>query len=1049
MPTPDDRNEKLSPGLYEQVLDRGIQALVAALAEGAHEVEVEGLDAGHSHESLANHLRRVMRETLDSLTGAERLERQLALCNQIIGILDSETGERALPSPAQRLMAVWPKNLGRTKPGRPDTPLALGCLLAATRLDPSLVSQLRKELASADRVDILCSFIKWSGIRILKDDLRAFAERSGARLRVLTTSYLGATDLKAIDELQSLPNTEIRVSYDTHRTRLHAKAYLFHRDSGFGTAYVGSANLSHPALTEGLEWTVKVSRYESSHLWDRVAATFETYWEDGEFVAYEPAERTRLKAALEMERHGGEAPDSPLYPFDLRPYAFQQEILDRLDAERRVQGRDRHLVVAATGTGKTLIAAFDYRNWSRQADTGPGRVNRPRLLFVAHREELLKQSLDSFRAVLRDPNFGDLLVGGREPEQFDHLFVSIQSYNSRALHDLPADRYDYVVVDEFHHAAAPSYVRPLNHVRPRVLLGLTATPERSDSLDVLRQFDGHLSAQIRLPDAINRKLLSPFQYFAVTDSEDLSGLRWLRGGYRTEDLDRIFTGNDRRAALVIEKVRTILLDPLRARGLGFCVSIAHAEYMAAQFNRHGIPAESLSADTVPSDRRKAQTRLGERQVNFLFVVDLYNEGVDIPAIDTVLFLRPTESLTVFLQQLGRGLRLFEDKECLTVLDFVGQAHRNFRFDLRYRALLTDPAARVDEQVKYGFTHLPAGCTILMERVARQYVLEHVRQTLRQTRPTLVRELNEARAALGRLPTLGEFLERIEIEPDDLYRREMSFARLCIEAGLAEPFSEPDEPQLTKGLRRLAHIADAEQIRRLEAWLDPDRSSRPITPLDERRILMMDLALWGRSRLPSSTAESLERLDSNPTLRNELRELLSYLLGVIDSVAPPLNLPFPCPLTLHAPYTRDEVLAALGHWTRHEQREMREGVLHLPECKADVFLITLNKTEANFSPTTMYQDYAINERLFHWQSQSTTSAGSPTGQRYVEHPARGYTVLLFAREHRSRNGLSVPFVFLGPARYVSHTGSRPMSITWKLQHDLPARLFRILARLTVA
>ena len=367
---------------------------------------------------------------------------------------------------------------------RPDTPLALGCLLAGTRLDPSLVSQLRKELASADRVDILCSFIKWSGIRILEDDLRAFTARPSARLRVLTTSYLGATDLKAVDLL-----SRCRTPRCGSRTTPIARGCTPRRTCFTATpvrhAYVGSANLSRPALTEGLEWTVKVSQYESPHLWDRVAATFETYWEDGEFEPYHQAERPRLKRALEDERSVESSGLEP-FLFELRPYAFQQEILDRLDAERRVQGRDRHLVVAATGhrqddDRRVRLPA----RWAR--GTSPRRrARRPRLLFVAHREELLQQSLQTFRAVLRDPNFGDLLVGGREPEQLDHLFVSIQSYNSRALHDLPADRYEYVVVDEFHHAAAPSYERLLDHVRPRVLLGLTATPERADGLDVLR-----------------------------------------------------------------------------------------------------------------------------------------------------------------------------------------------------------------------------------------------------------------------------------------------------------------------------------------------------------------------------------------------------------------------------------------------------------------------------------------------------------------------------------------------------------------------------------
>ncbi len=1044
----------LAPGLYEQVVDRLLERRLSALEASSIEVDDEKFDLAESHGILADHLRRVIREVLAGLIGEDRLVRQVELVNRLLRELDSadSEGNRWLSTPPHRLLSIWPVGpFGGGKPERPDTPLALGSLLAGTRLDPSLVSQLRKELASADRVDILCSFIKWSGMRILGEDLRAFTAKPSARLRVLTTSYLGATDLKAVDLIESLPHTEVRVSYDTHRTRLHAKAYLFHRDSSFGSAYIGSANLSHPALTEGLEWTVKLSQYESPHLWDRVVATFETYWEDREFEPYHAAERPRLKRALEEERSVESSGPEP-FPFELRPWAFQQEILDRLDAERRVQGRDRHLVVAATGTGKTMIAAFDYRHWAHEQSSTAG--TRPRLLFVAHREELLQQSLQTFRAVLRDPNFGDLLVGGREPSQLDHLFVSIQSYQSRSLDELSGDHYEYVVVDEFHHAAAPSYERLLDHVRPRVLLGLTATPERSDGLDILKHFGGQMSAQIRLPDAINRKLLSPFQYFAVTDSVDLSGLKWQRGGYRLDELNQIFTGNDLRAALVIDKVRSILLNPRKARALGFCVSVAHAEYMAAKFREAAIPAEALSAETSRADRNSAQARLRSREVNFLFVVDLYNEGVDIPELDTVLFLRPTESLTVFLQQLGRGLRLDREneKECLTVLDFVGQAHRNFRFDLRYRALLADASVSLEQQVEHGFTHLPAGCTIMMERVARQSVLENIRQRLRQSRSTLVGALQELATTLGRPPRLSEFLERAEIAPEDIYRRGVVWSRLLVEAGFRDPFHEPDEARLTKGLRRIAHINDLELIRRLLVLLEPGstpRSALALEPLDDRRLLMLEVGLWKKDGLSVSPAEGLARLDANQTIRDEICELLAYQLGCIESVPPPLELPFACPLTLHASYTRDQVLVALGHWTRNKQSEMREGVLHLPDLRADVFFVTLQKTEKDYSPTTMYQDYAINDRLFHWQSQSTTSAKSPTGRRYVEHLQEGYTVLLFGREHKFRSGLAQPYSFLGPARHVEHSGSRPMSITWRLEYPLPARLLRTLARLAVA
>ena len=741
-------------GLFDQVLNQFLEQELGRLDPGKVQAETEPLDDGDSHAVLADYLRQVLRLALNCPAGDDRLRQQIETCNQIVQILQAGAGEQiagqAVTTSARRLLSLRnAEPIGQTVWERPDTPLSLGCLLTGTRLDPSLVSQLRKEIQTANHIDILCSFIKWSGIRILEESLQAFTNRPDTALRVITTSYLGATDLKAIDFVCSLPNTAVRISYDTHRTRLHAKAYLCHRDTGFGCAYIGSANISHAALTDGLEWTVKVSQFESPHLWEKVTGTFETYWNDSEFTVYDPADRPRLQAALSQERAGQDQEDRPIF-FDLSPYGFQQEILDRLDAERKIQERYRHLIVAATGTGKTMIAAFDYRNWSR--DNFPTSAPKPRLLFVAHREEILKQSLYTFRNVLRDANFGDLLVGGNAPENHDHLFVSIQSYNSQRLFEQFApDQFAYVVIDEFHHAAAPSYQRLLTYVQPRVLLGLTATPERADALNVLSYFDNHMSAQIRLPDAINRKLLCPFQYFGVTDPVDLQALQWQRGGYRVEDLDRLYTANDQRAGLVIDKVREILLDPLKARGLGFCVSIAHADYMAAQFERHGIPASYLSGESDQKHRTSVQDDLRNLKINFLFVVDLYNEGVDIPEIDTVLFLRPTESLTVFLQQLGRGLRLARDKDCLTVLDFIGQANRNFRFDLRYRALLVDSRLSVADQVENGFTYLPAGCTIQMERIARQHVLDNIRQSVFQSRPTLLRELTLFRDSLGHPP----------------------------------------------------------------------------------------------------------------------------------------------------------------------------------------------------------------------------------------------------------------------------------------------------------
>ncbi|MFN9372290.1 MAG: DUF3427 domain-containing protein [Planctomycetaceae bacterium] len=1034
----------LPPGIYELLLNhRQRQAL-------ANRGETRPLDPAEAHTALAQSLERLLVRALARHSGAKRLEWQQRLLERMESLLRDElpTDEHPdlqLVRPWEWLLQVRSAEGTEVPEGsRPDTPLSRSALLTGTRLDPALGLQLAKELATADRVDILCSFIRWGGVRILLPELRRLCERTPAgkvALRIITTSYMGNTDPDAVEALLELPKTEVRVSYDTRQTRLHAKAYLVHRHSGFGSAYVGSANLSRAALSEGLEWTTKISQYELPHLWQKLTSTFDSYWLDADFEPVDRETVPRLVSAIRTERLP--AADRPPAWFDLRPFPFQQEILDQLRGERELQGRHRHLVVAATGTGKTMVAAFDYRQW---AETRPGP--KPTLLFVAHRQEILEQALQGFRAVLRDQNFGDLLVGPHRPGQTEHLFCSIQSYVSRELWREPADHWQYVVVDEFHHAAAASYRRLLEHHQPRVMLGLTATPERTDGLDVTQFFGGRFSAEIRLPDAINRQLLCPFQYFGVSDSVDLSGLHWERGGYRIEDLDQVYTGNDLRGLQVLDKLHEIVRSVREMRAVGFCVSVAHAEFMTRLFTERGIPALSVTGGSDDELRRTSRRQLVDREVNVLFTVDLLSEGVDIPEIDTVLLLRPTESLTVFLQQIGRGLRRHPGKEQLTIIDFIGQQRREFRFADRFRALGTHAIASLETEIEQGFPHVPLGCLIQLERVAQQRVLENVRGSLRQTRQQIVQQLRQFRVQQGRGPTLDEALSYCRLELDELLKRGL-WSRLLYEAGCRPEPVVPDEDELARGIRRIALQDDSHQ---LDAWLEflssPDGllcSGAAVTgSLDETRLAMLQVGLWGEKGLAMRLNEAWHRLRNNPGAIDDLREVLQRCRRQSQAISPAIGRTGWGPLAVHVHYSRNEILVALGVWPIGESRRrlVNEGVLHLKERRLDVLFVTLRKTEAEYSPTTMYADYALNERLFHWQSQSTTSVDSMTGRRYIEHREQGYTPLLFVRECRKLpTGETAPYAFLGPCEYSSHEGSRPISIVWRTEFPIPARLLR--------
>ena len=1049
----------LHPGLYEQVINNALTSELAEIPEARK--SVAPIDKAEASKVLAQYLADVVQKGLDNvLDNGGDISAQIGLTNQIVDLIQNTTKEAdfaalGVDRRAEQLLALLRETDPRLAVGktaadieRPETSIAQSSLFTGAVHEPQMFTELKKEIVSADRIDMLVSFIKWSGLRLIMDELREFT-RSGGELRIITTSYMGATDVKAIEELRKLPNTHIKVSYNTKTTRLHAKAYIFYRETGFTTAYVGSSNLSNAALTSGLEWNTKVTKRDLPETIDKIAATFEYYWNDREFEYYAEDQKERLVRALKAEKYF-DTNNADVYTIDINPYSYQQEILDKLEAERTVRGYTRNLVVAATGTGKTVISALDYKRFRKQNPDRPCR-----LLFVAHREEILKQSLYTFRAVLKDANFGELFVGNYKPESIDNLFLSIQTFNSQSFTEKTSpDFYDYIIVDEFHHAAAPTYQKLLSYYQPRILLGLTATPERMDGKSILPYFHNRIAAEIRLPEAIDRKLLCPFQYFGVTDTVDLDALKWSAGGYQKSELEHIYTFSgavaNRRADHVVTALLKYVTDIDEVKGLGFCVTVDHAEFMCRYFNDHNIPSMCLTGQSSDEERAAAKRRLVSGEVRFIFIVDIYNEGVDIPEVNTVLFLRPTESLTIFLQQLGRGLRLSEDKECLTVLDFIGQANRKYNFEDKFAALLSNTTRSVSREIKDGFVSVPKGCYIQLEKKAAKYILENIRASYGNTAGLVARAASFAEDS-GLELTLKNFLDYYHLDPRAIYKFS-SFSRICARADAIEDFSEPLEDILTKAFAKLA-VADSR--RWISFLLDVlprlDNLDFAALPDTEKRMMQMFyITVWGKAVEDWDDEEVLSNLyalSDSTVLHGELLELLRYRFEQIDFIDEPVDLGFDCPLDLHCTYTRDQILVALDFM---KPSTVREGVKWLPEKNIDVFFVTLNKADKDYSPTTMYNDYSINESLFHWQSQSTTAENSPTGQRYIHHKERGSKVLLFVREFKAdrMTGGAEAYTYLGTANYVKHTGSRPMNITWQLDRPIPAKFLKKTNKLVV-
>ncbi|MCW0213409.1 MAG: DUF3427 domain-containing protein [Pseudonocardia sp.] len=1012
----------LNEGVHERLRTGALEAELARVADLVPRwAEVEEADQAHV---LARHVAAVVERALLDTPEAGRIQ----LVNSLLERVDQH--DQRLATAIEHLVVLSrPEAPGVRRLIPPVTPLSSAALLTNTRGEPSLSGALNSELVSADRVDLLCAFIRWHGVRVLGDALAGLRER-GIPFRVITTTYMGATEQRAIDELVRRYGAEVRISYASRSTRLHAKAWLFRRRSGFDTAFVGSSNLSRSALVDGLEWNVRLSSVVTGDLIRKFETTFDSYWADPAFAPYDPenpADAERLAEALGRSRHDV----TPLTGLEVRPYPHQAQILEALAAERDVHHRHRNLVVAATGTGKTVVAALDY---ARLRTILP----RDRLLFVAHRKEILEQSRRTYRAVVADGAFGEVYVDGDRPERWDHVFASVQSLHAYGTDRLPADHFDVVVVDEFHHAEAATYRRLLEHLQPRELLGLTATPERTDGTDVRRHFGGRSAFELRLWDALEADLLVPFHYFGVADDVDLSAVEWKRGSYDISALDTLYTGNDARAAMTIRQVRDKVTDVLRMRALGFCVSVAHAEYMAEVFTRAGIPSLAVSGATSRQERDEALRLLRAADVNCLFAVDLFNEGLDVPEIDTVLLLRPTQSATVFLQQLGRGLRRAPGKAVLTVLDFIGQQRREFRFDLRYRALTGSSRRRLTDDVERGFPYLPAGSALILDPVAQQRVLANVRGQLRLKRRDLVADVR----SYGDVP-LASYLRDADRELADIYRSGGSWTALRREAGLSTIRPDPDESALLTRLALFTHVDDPERASVYAQLADPAGPRyADLTDREQRLARMLFFVFWPDRGGFAGYDEGLAHLRRHREVCAELRELVALTLDRARHLPKPLGEGMQhVPLRSHAHYRREEVLAALD-WASLQRKAQghASGVVWAPETRTDAFFVNLRKTERDFSPTTMYRDYAQRPDLFHWESQNATAIGSEVGQRYVHHRTRGTHVAMFVRETRSDDIGAAPFLCLGLADHVSHEGEKPISIVWRLRRDMPGETY---------
>ena len=1032
-------------GIYEELVNKKI---LKEINDENLLIGKEKLDPEEAKSILTQYIYNITRKSLEYVRDSkgedkekENILKQISICNNIIDALkedlnDEDLEELKISDTAEVLTYVYSKinrlKLNEKEIKKPEKSISRASLFTGSKIEPSLDSEIKNEIASCDEIYMLVSFIRWSGLRTILEELKEFTN-SGKKLKIITTAYMGATEVKAIEELAKLENAEIKISYDVDRTRLHAKSYIFKRNNGFTTAYIGSSNMSYAAMTSGLEWNVKLCERETSDVITKMLATFEMYWNDSlfELFALDEYSKERLKKALKKSSNkvGNKTIN---FEFDIKPYAYQKEILESLKAEREIFGRYKNLVVAATGVGKTVISAFDYKSF-RESNS------RARILFVAHREEILEKSLDTFRYILKDNNFGDLFVGSHKAESIENLFISIQSFNSSKLIERTTpDFYDYIIIDEVHHGAAASYKKLLEYYKPKILLGLTATPERTDGLDITQYFDEKMAYEMRLPEAIDNKLLCPFQYFGISDTIDLSEVRWTRNGYDESELEKVYVFDTQKAKTraqdVIRNTIKYVSDIDETKGLGFCVGVEHAKFMAKEFNDAGIPSIYLTGNSDDDFRKNAKQRLVSGEIKFIFTVDLFNEGVDIPEINTVLFLRPTKSLTIFIQQLGRGLRICKDKECLTVLDFIGQANQNYKFAEKFRGLIGSAKKSVEHYVKNGFDFLPRGCYISLEKQAKEYVLRNLKG-LKTNKDNIIRKIKYFEEDTGKKLTLKNFITEYDIDLKDFYKKR-TFTRFCTLAGIIDNIEFEYENIIENRIPLLLSIDSPKLLKFAKEYIN-----NPYIELDHEKVILRNMLYYTfYDNTPTklglgSINEGLIRLFKNEYFKKEILEIIDILYENINCIPKNNNYEFVCPLEVYCTYTKSQILAGLEYYKENFYGPMLEGVKYFKDREFNTFFITLNKSDKDFSEATLYEDYAINDELFHWETQNSATQDSKVVKRYINSNGR---VSLFVRENKKENGVTSPYIYLGECEYVSHEGNKPVSFIWKLKNKIPAK-----------
>ncbi|MEG0330176.1 MAG: DEAD/DEAH box helicase [Longicatena sp.] len=915
----------------------------------------------------------------------------------------------------------------------------------------TIYNEIAGSLETCNNFYFNIAFINYGGLQLF---LKTFLELSNKNIKgkIITSTYLNFTEPKALRKILEFPNIDLKVYGDVKTRGFHSKAYIFEFDEYY-KIMIGSANMTCSALKSNIEWNIQTISKKDHIFSTEVINEFTNLWESLDEVSEEFLERYEtfiraIKASNKMQKN-------QIFQYDstIKPNSMQKMAILNLNKFRQY-GEKSGLVIAATGTGKTYMSAFDVL-----------QMKPKKVLFLVHREDILKNAEESFKRVLGSKIESGFFVGREKNDNAKYLFSTMQTMNNNfELFD--ATEFEYIIIDEAHHVTSSSYQKMLKHFKPKFLLGMTATPERSDGADIFEQFDNNIAIEVRLQEALEEGLVAPFHYFGITDisSIDLSNVK-------LEDLSEISKRLKvhERVDFIIKQMNLYGHDGDKLKCLGFCVTKDHAKYMSDEFNQRGINSIWLADKDNSNERQKQMKRLEDDQdkLKVIFTVGIFNEGIDIPSVNMVLMLRPTNSPIIFIQQLGRGLRKFEGKEYLTVLDFIGNYNRAYLIAIALKGSRYYDKDSIKVSVKNNFSDIAGDVFVQMDEIAKDRILKQLNNEnfnhIKYLKEEYISFKTENKGIVPKYlmdyikyegapdplrfikysKTYIAFLAKVEKSNDfNEYLLNEGFMNALKYLSLMLPIKRPNEFVILHALLYNEKLSKEECISKISRYMNSVSEESVVHSMENLDFKFFDSAQIGRSSKLVEYTEGciacstiLKKIKSNKRLLSYIEDTLNYGLRRYEKEFGDFEYRTPF-FKLYSNYTMQDA-ALLSNFEKTFSSFRGSGLL---VNKNDYFLFVDLHKEESIKESINYKDKFIDRTTFQWESPNTTKQDSERGKNIILNKEREIHLHLFVKKFKIIDGVSQPYIYLGLANSISYENNKPIKVILKLENEISYKLY---------